>query len=298
MRGLPIKRLLGTLTLLLLILSGGGGTAAASAPCAGTGQKPTTILVVMLENHAFSSVDGNMPYLNSVASACTLLTHESAISHPSLPNYLADTSGSTWGITDDKGPSSHPIKGASIFSELGLNRWKQYSQSMPKNCDHGNAYPYLVHHDPADYYTNLQASQCPADAVPLAPNLANDLAAGTLPPYSFVVPDNCHNGHSNTCAGSSCPLCQADGYMQTLLPEIFASPQYQSGNLLVVVTWDEGKSTNQTVYTVLASQGVTPGLKIASTLSAYSLLRYEQATLGVACLLKSCTAPVLSGPGL
>jgi len=71
------------------------------------------------------------PYFNELASRCGLATNDDAVSHPSLPNYIALTSGSTQGITDDDEPSSHPLKSPSIFSELGSN-WRALVESMPQ----------------------------------------------------------------------------------------------------------------------------------------------------------------------
>ena len=49
------------------------------------------IIVIVFENHEFDSVIGNrsMPNYNQYANGNTLLTQYYAITHPSLPNYLA-----------------------------------------------------------------------------------------------------------------------------------------------------------------------------------------------------------------
>ena len=44
---------------------------------------------------------GAAPYINSLAASYGLATNYYAASHPSLPNYLALTAGSTFGITSD-----------------------------------------------------------------------------------------------------------------------------------------------------------------------------------------------------
>src|SRR5439155_4718965 len=64
---------------------------------------PSHIVVIILENHEYSSVIGSSdaPYLNKLASRYVLLTGSYAITHPSLPNYLALTGGSTFGISSD-----------------------------------------------------------------------------------------------------------------------------------------------------------------------------------------------------
>ena len=74
-----------------------------------------------MENRSYSEVIGSSdaPYVNRLAHECGLAANFSAESHPSLPNYVAMTSGSTQGIGDDGDPSQHRLAVPSIFSELG-----------------------------------------------------------------------------------------------------------------------------------------------------------------------------------
>src|ERR1700761_6179525 len=53
------------------------------------------VVVVVLENHSYSSVIGNasMPYLNSLASTYGLSTQYYANAHPSIGNYFMLTTG-------------------------------------------------------------------------------------------------------------------------------------------------------------------------------------------------------------
>jgi acid phosphatase len=83
-----------------------------------------------------------------MAAKYGLATDFFAEAHPSLPNYIAMTSGSTQGITDDSGPSSHPLTAASIFSELGTG-WRTLAESMPSDCYKSDSGQYVAHHNPA-----------------------------------------------------------------------------------------------------------------------------------------------------
>ncbi len=74
----------------------------AAQPCGLGGQGPATIqhvVLIIMENRAYSEVIGSpdAPYINRLASVCGLATGYQAVAHPSLPNYLALTSGSTRG---------------------------------------------------------------------------------------------------------------------------------------------------------------------------------------------------------
>src|SRR4051794_24510259 len=266
-------------------------------PCVAATGKPTRVLWWILENHSYDQARGHMPYLDAKADACVILTDEWAITHPSLPNYLALSGGSTFGITDDGGPKTHPINDASIYQQLG-NSWAAFMQSMQTNCQLTSQTPYMARHNPPTYFTPIQ-SACAAQDLPYTA-LQTRLNAGSLPPLTLVVPDKCHDGHKNTCPGGDTrdgQAKQADDYLASELPKIIASPQYQSGSLLIVITWDEGHSDNR-VYTVLLGATLLPKTTIPTHLTHYSLLAYVERLAGVPCLKEACTAPALSGVGL
>lgn len=285
-----------------IALAGGPATPAqAVGPCTGASQTaPTHLLVWILENHALSASRGVMPYLDSVANGCSYATHYSAITHPSLPNYIAFTSGSTQGITDDASPSSHPLTAPSIFSQLP-GRIRSYHQGMPSNCALTNGGTnYIVHHNPWAYFTNVRTA-CLSNDVNYT-HLATDLA-GTPADVMLVVPNNCNNGHKNTCANGDGQTdlgtaLQADNYLKAQLPGILASAAYQSGSLGIIITWDEGDGTNQLVYTVFIAPGVQPGTTYTTTVTHYGLLRMIEDRTGVGCIANSCTATPVAVPGL
>src|SRR3954454_20407705 len=64
----------------------------------------TKVLVVIEENHSLSQMQSQMPYAYSLAKRYGYAGNYTAITHPSLPNYLAIAGGSTFGVTDDNYP--------------------------------------------------------------------------------------------------------------------------------------------------------------------------------------------------
>src|SRR4029077_20321056 len=73
-----------------------------ATPVPPTGSSISHVVVVWLENHEATSVTiSSMPYLSGLAEHYGLASNYTAVSHPSLPNYLAVWSGSTQGVTDD-----------------------------------------------------------------------------------------------------------------------------------------------------------------------------------------------------
>src|SRR5438093_13124184 len=81
-------------------------------------------------------------------------------------------------------------------------------------------------------YTTLFRSVQRRLLVPFS-QLAVDVANRTLPNFGFIVPNLCHDAHS--CAADS-----ADQWLQTNIPPLIASPDFQGDGLLIVV-FDEAK---------------------------------------------------------
>ena len=117
--------------------------ATTSSSCGTSAAPPATfqhVVWIVFENHGYDSVIGSpdAPYTNLIAAQCGLATNFFAETHPSLPNYIAMTSGSTQGITDNGDPVSHPLSVPSIFSQLGPD-WRSLEESMPSNCFGSNS---------------------------------------------------------------------------------------------------------------------------------------------------------------
>src|SRR3984893_17924029 len=96
------------------------------------------VVVVLMENEEYSSIIGNAsaPYVNSLAAVGASATQYYAVSHPSLPNYLALTGGSTFGVTTDCTPAASCTGGTSVVEEMaaaGIG-WRGYMEDMPAPC--------------------------------------------------------------------------------------------------------------------------------------------------------------------
>jgi hypothetical protein len=254
-------------------------------PCAGAAPRATFshVVVIFMENKDYSQIIGSKsaPYLNSLAKSCGLATQYHGITYPSLPNYLAVTSGSPHGVADDNGPASHPVAGASIFTQTGAS-WQSLSESMPVACDHSDAYPYMVKHNPAPYYTSLKAS-CAKQNLPLP-------ASPTFSArYTFVTPNMVHDMHDGTVA-------QGDAWLKTFVPKVISSAGYQANSTLVVITWDTddnaaNNSNNNRAPAIVIAPQVRPATTSAISFNHYSLLRLSEEALGLPLLAGARTAP-------
>ena len=241
------------------------------------------VVWIVLENVGYGVVgSAAAPYLNHLIAQCGLATNYHGTTHPSLPNYIALTSGSAQGISDDNDPASHPLAVASIFSQLRGN-WRSYVESMPAPCDKVSAGEYAAKHNPAAYYTNLR-STCARDdiALPAHPSFSA--------PFTFVTPNLCHDMHD-------CSVGAGDAWMRTFVPKVLSSSQYRSGSLVLAITFDENTSDSANrVPTIVLAPSVPRGLKVGAYLDHYSLLRTTEQLLGLAPLAGARTAATMLRP--
>jgi hypothetical protein len=254
---------------------------AASGPCGRTATRPTSydhVVWVVMENKAYSSIIGSSsaPYINQLAHQCGSASQFYAETHPSLPNYIAMTSGSTQGITDDNAPSSHPLNVPSIFSQVSSG-WRSLQESMPSNCLLTNSGLYAVKHNPAAYYTNIRTA-CLSLDVPLAST--PDVTAR----FTFVTPNLCNDMHD-------CSVATGDAWLSSFLGKVFSSSQYGAGRTAVFLTWDEDDSSHSNhIATVVAAPSVVPGTVSASNFNHYSMLRTTEEMLGLGLIGKATSA--------
>jgi len=281
--------------------------AAASRPC-GTATAPRTyrhVIWIWMENRSYSDIIGNTsqaPYINSLAASCGLASNYHNTTHPSLPNYLAATSGlaqSRLPILSYLDCNVSVICDTSARSIFGQGEtWKAYEESMPSNCDRSNSGEYAVRHNPAPYYTSL--SGCASHDVPYT-RLATDLADNALPAFSFITPNLIDDMHDGTIA-------QGDAWLAAKLPAILNSRQYRAGTTAVFVTWDEGSGgypiedcddTTTTdascrVPTIVISPSTPAGATSGTFFDHYSLLGTTEEMLRLPKLGQASSSPTMT----
>ena len=238
------------------------------------------IVTIVLENKEFGTVIGNrkMPYFNQLAGMYTLLTQYYAVTHPSLPNYLALISGDTFGVTFDCYVCSYAATTFPDLIEASGRTWKTYQEDMPSACfGAGESGQYAIKHNPFLYFKpiRLDEARCIRSIVPF-PELALDLAAGSLPNYVFITPNQCNDAHD-------CDLDVADRWLQTVVPPLQAALDAEGKPYLIVLTWDEGQGNHSCcglpqeaggrVATILISPQVKDGFEDPTPYTHYSLLK-------------------------
>lgn len=253
---------------------------------------PTTkVLTIVVENHTYSQMKAGMPYLWSLGQQYGYASNWSSIAKPSLPNYLAISGGSTFGITDDSPPAKHPIGGSSVFGQAFMvgKTAKAYAESMKTNCALSDSTLYAVRHNPWTYYKDERVN-CGKYDVPQTA-LAADVATNALPNVGMLTPNLCNDAHKGGCSLSNAgSLSLPDAYLRKQLPPILSSTDFTSGRLTVVVTADEGSVSDKKVLTVVLNSGLH-GVVVTSPLNHYSLTRFYDQVMGAPLLRGAATAP-------
>jgi hypothetical protein len=191
------------------------------------------VIIVVFENKESPSIVGSRdaPTFNAYARRYASLTRYYAVTHPSLPNYLALISGSTHNITNDC--TDCVVKGASLADTLEAagRSWKTYAEALPEpgflGAESGR---YAKKHNPLVYFNNVINSPARrARIVPLT-QLRLDLAAQRLPDFSLVVPDMCNSMHD-------CPVSVGDAWLARTIPALLGLRR-----TVIFVLFDEGRS--------------------------------------------------------
>jgi hypothetical protein len=235
------------------------------------------VFVIVLENNEYSNIIGSSsaPYINSLANTYGLATNYYAASHPSLPNYLALTAGSTFGITSDC--TTCYVNSTNIADQVeGSGRtWKAYMQDMPSPCYTGASYGnYAMKHDPFMYYNDIRnnAARCAAHVVPFT-QFSTDMNSGNVPNFVWITPNMCNDMHD-------CSVSTGDNWLRSVVPSITGSAAFRNGGALFI-TFDEGSSSGGCcgdtsggrVSTLVISPRSISGYRSAIAENHYGLLR-------------------------
>jgi hypothetical protein len=232
---------------------------------AGTGSGAPVVLILM-ENHSYQEIVGNhnARYLNHrFIPSGKLYTNYWAITHPSLPNYLALTSGTTSGCRTDTCRADR-FATNNVFNQVthaGMH-WRAYQEGMPTKCRLRDSAQYLVRHNPPPYYRDLMHRPCKVADVPYPATLPSPLRA-----FTFVTPNPCHDMHD-------CRVGVGDRWLRGHVPA------FLHAGAIVVITFDEGSGTNH-VMTAVSGPGVVAGARSHVRFTHYGLLAGIERHFGV-----------------
>ena len=242
------------------------------------------IFLIIAENHGMEAIlgpDAPAPHLKRLAAEYGLARRFYGEVHPSEGNYVAMLAGSSSGIHDDDpwfckpdsrqpecagaaqpGYADHTVHARTLVEQLeehGL-AWKVYLEDLPEPGSLAVFWPTLEHPvpgTPAHLYAvkhNGFANIAHVRADPLRlrhivgfAQLESDLAAGRMPNYAHIVPNQCHDMHG--LAGTDVPvdcsdpqgvIAQGDRVIGGLVERIMRSTVWTAaGNVAIVITFDE-----------------------------------------------------------
>jgi phospholipase C len=214
------------------------------------------VFIIMMENTGFDHLLGNpdAPWINQAVQTYGVAGQYYGVTHPSQPNYVAATAGTTAGVPNDNDVT---VNLPNIVDQLEAQNvtWKGYMQSYSlctTKLDHacGNQL-YERKHNPFVSFADVQSSPARlANLVDLS-QLTTDLANDTVPNYAWISPDQCNDMHGRGGGGSSDPcdfsheplLIQAgDSFLSQTVGAIMASKAWR-GNSVIFISWDESDFT-------------------------------------------------------
>src|SRR6266699_2188107 len=256
------------------------GTAPVTVTTTGGGSAPLGhVFVVTEEDHDYAAVIGSssMPYLNSLAQQYGLATQYYANTHPSIGNYFMLATGQI--ITNNDSYSTIVTVDNVVRRLLAAGKtWKSYAEDLPAvGYTGGDVGSYARKHNVFALLSDVvNDSTERRNLVPFT-QFATDLANGTLPHFSNIVPNLCNDAHD-------CSLATADAWLRTHIAPLLASATFQRDGLLVV-TFDESEGDNThgggRIAWVVVSPKAKRGYESTTLYQHQSTLRLTLEALGI-----------------
>lgn len=243
------------------------------------------IFLIIEENRSYVEIIGEQsiaPNINRLAREYGSATQFYAEVHPSEANYIAMLGGDTFGIHDDDafyckpgskdaycpgsakaGYVNHSVAQRSLVDQLEEHNlsWKAYMESIPTAGSGIARWPpsdqpgvpaeiYAVKHNGFMTFSRVQSDPRRAQKIVGFDTLYSDLAAGTMPNYAHIVPNQCNEMHGreegpqtpDDCRKSNTAglIKRGDKVVGELVAKIMQSSVWQTKeNVAIVITFDE-----------------------------------------------------------
>ncbi|MFA6038029.1 MAG: alkaline phosphatase family protein [Legionellales bacterium] len=240
--------------------------------------QPTIDKIVLIVFENVSEEDTiKQPTFKEIALKSAYFSDFHAVARPSLPNYIAMTAGSTFGITSDHKIDLDKTSLVNLLDNKKLS-WKVYAENYPedKGCfleDHSDDGLYARNHNPFISYTYVSQnpSRC-KQIVNAQAHFTQDIAQNKLPNFSLYIPNIINNGHRNGIA-------DAEKWLKEYLYPIMISDVIKKENVLFILTFDEGnknitdpKFVENKIYTAFYGPMINPTV-VNRHYDFYNLLR-------------------------
>jgi hypothetical protein len=252
------------------------------------------VLIIVLENQDYQTVNAREYFNTYLPSHGTVFTHFLGTFHHSYPNYLAMVGGDYFDTNDDT-QKNIPRKQrtvAHLLEAKGLS-WAQYAQDYkPRpgggcNVTRGMLLPddhYVRRHVPFLSFTSItsEPSLCARIVA------AAEFAPTHLPEYAFYSPNLCNDGHGDfkhPCAGQSDLLAMTENWLKSFLNPILEDRIAMKGTL-IVLTFDESDALDHNhIYAAFLGDMVGKGYQTDDRCyDHYNVLRTIEDNFGIGTL--------------
>jgi acid phosphatase len=217
----------------------------------------------MEENQGYDATQTNCgadnAYFCQLAAEYASVVPWFGIGHPSLPNYLAVTSGSTQGCTADT-CGTYAVNNLGEQLTVSGIPWAAYMESMPSACYTGATYgEYAGRHNPFVHFADLLSSgACAAHDLPYpgAAGLVSALDRAGAPDFVWITPNLIDDMHDGTVA-------EGNQWLQANLAPILTSAWFLDFRSTVIVTEDENDAQPSGSCCGDAAGGQVPSIVIS-----------------------------------
>jgi hypothetical protein len=265
------------------------------------------VFMVYMENKGYTNIVGspNAPYINALYDAYGVATDYYALTHPSLPNYLAVLGGSDFHINWDCDTNCVDANNLTNTVTDAGKTWAAYEQNGGGYSQAGEL-SFLsfsnIYNDPGLVNSHI---------LPLT-QMGTDLAnPATAPNYVWFAADEDNNmeGPVDNLIGvlrfvisqftnQQYNVKAGDDYLAETIPTIMSSATWNDPDVksAIFLTWDEDNNNlslgfdnqgNHVVMIVIPSPGAVAGgmraghFEVSGHLDHYSLLRTIDEALGL-----------------
>ena len=252
----------------------------------------THVIEVVMENLGYSSATTSRATA-TLAHKYASASDSYAASPPSLPSCLDLTSGSTCGVSSDC------LTCYRIGEQPRCRSCPQRVTAATSPCaprDRASSAlrraRYAAKHNPFRYYDDIRSSKSLCrHLLPLTSFTKELRRVRSMPGFSFVTPNLCHDGHD-------CSPSVASSWLQGFVKSVTASSAWKQHGLLIV-TWDEGADSDTSIVlpsgqvrggggghiaTLLIAPGVRAGTVVPAPLTHESILASIESNFHLAML--------------
>jgi acid phosphatase len=158
--------------------------------------------IIWLENTDYDLAAGD-PNLAWLAKKGISLSNHFAVTHPSMPNYVAAISGDYYGINHDDmtAITSNVSTLVDLLEEKGIS-WGEYQEDMPYTGFEGFEYrnqktganAYVRKHNPAVIHDSVADKADRLAHIKNTTLFQTDLKANALPQWMFITPNKTSDG--------------------------------------------------------------------------------------------------------